>query len=294
MSGAETGWDRYRRLFPVTKKYLFLNHAAVSATSIPVVQAMTAFWGERTIQAGLNYPGWMEQVEHARKLCAELIGCFPDEIAFTSNTSHGLSAIAAGLQWKPGDAVLVSSPDFPSMQYAWQPLQKKGVRIVPVKRRQGGHFGVREVEQALVPGTRLLAVSSVDFATGFHVDLKSLGEFCRRKSMLFCVDAIQSLGVLDMDMKAHGIHFLASGGHKWLMGPMGMGVLCVDRSVADLVDPVLVGWKSVINETDFTFHYELKKDARKFEPGTQNLSGILGLGAAVQLLLEIGMRRIEK
>ncbi|NIR33419.1 MAG: aminotransferase class V-fold PLP-dependent enzyme [Desulfuromonadales bacterium] len=137
-------------------------------------------------------------------------------------------------------------------------------------------------------------VSSVDYATGFAVDMAALGALCREKGLVFGVDAIQGLGVLPLDVKACGVHFLAAGGHKWLMGPMGTGLFYLDRQVNDLFAPPLVGWRSVDDEEDFALHFRLKEDARRFENGTLNMAGIYGLGAALDLLLEVGVERIRR
>ncbi|UCF56466.1 MAG: aminotransferase class V-fold PLP-dependent enzyme, partial [Deltaproteobacteria bacterium] len=200
----------------------------------------------------------MKRIREVRHLFAELIHGDPSEIAFVGNTSEGLSAIAAGLEWKKSDGVLVPKPDFPSNIYPWVNLERQGVRVHFFQRRDGW-FGVEEVDKALGPGTRLLSVSSVDFATGFLCDLEALGDFCRRKGLLFCVDAIQSLGLIPIDVKRYGIHFLASGGHKWLLSAMGCGVLFVSRDVDNLVHPERVGWKSVVQEEEFfRLQFDLK------------------------------------
>lgn len=141
----------------------------------------------------------------------------------------------------------------------------------------------------------MVVVSSVDFLTGFYCDLESIGDFCKQNGLLFCVDAIQSLGVVPLDVKRSGIHFLAAGGQKWLLGPMGCGGLFVDREVVGLLDPVVVGWRSVTREEDFfDIHFELKPGAARFEPGTPNVVGIYALGAAIKLLLEVGIGAIHE
>lgn len=284
--------ENYRSQFPITKEYTFLNHAAVAPTSSRVVQAMEAFFQEYSRRGISCYPKWMKKIADARSLFARLINAESDEIAFIGNTSDGLSTVAAGIDWKPGDVVLATLPDFPANIYPWMNLERLGVRVRFIERKEG-RFGLREVEQALEPRARLLAVSWVDFATGFRCDLEALGDFCRRKGMLFCVDAIQGLGVFPIDVKRCGIHFLASGGHKWLMSTMGIGGLYVSREVTASVHPVRVGWKSVKNEEDFfNIELDLKPDALRFETGTQNLAGITALGAALELLLEVGVERI--
>jgi len=284
-------FHRYRSEFPITERYTFLNHAAISPPSTRVLNTVESLFREFSYCGIDYYPKWMKRIGEVRHLFAELIHGDPSEIAFVGNTSEGLSAIAAGLEWKKSDGVLVPKPDFPSNIYPWVNLERQGVRVHFFERRDGW-FGVEEVDKALGPGTRLLSVSSVDFATGFLCDLEALGDFCRRKGLLFCVDAIQSLGLIPIDVKRYGIHFLASGGHKWLLSAMGCGVLFVSRDVDNLVHPERVGWKSVVQEEEFfRLQFDLKPDALRFEPGTMNVAGIYSLGAALELLIEVGVEK---
>jgi selenocysteine lyase/cysteine desulfurase len=294
MHGDVMDFAACRHQFPVTREFTFLNHAAVAAPPQPVVDAVASFLAECAARGSLDYGRWQVRLTRVRRQAAELIGAAAEEIAFVPNTSTGLATVAEGLNWRPGEAVLVAVPDFPTNVYPWQHLERKGVAVRFIERDAGGRLGAEAVAKALVPGARLLAVSSVDYVTGFAADLPALGEFCRRQGLLFCVDAIQSLGVLPLDVKACGIHLLAAGGHKWLLGPMGSGLLFVDRGVADRFEPPLVGWKSVVDEENFEPHFDLKQDAGKFEPGTLNLPGIFGLGAALELLHSVGVADIRQ
>jgi selenocysteine lyase/cysteine desulfurase len=286
-------FDDYRSLFPVTEKNIFINHAAASPVSLRVFNAVTGFYSECVEQASRNYSSWMKRVEKTRSRVAHLINAETNEIAFTGNTSDGISAIAWGFKWKRNDAVIVAAPDFPSNIYPWMHLEQRGVDVHFFQRWEN-HFGVKEVEEALKPNTKMLAVSSVDYASGFAANIEELGYFCKKKGILLCLDVIQSLGVIPIDVKKSGVHFLASGGHKWLIGPMGIGILFIDKNVDNLVIPVRTGWKSVINEEDFDIDFTLKPDALRFETGTMNLAGIFGLDAAIALLQEVGVSAIYK
>ena len=239
-----------------------------------------------------GYPLWIDRVASVRRQAATFIGAAPEEIAFVPNTSSGLSLVAEALPWQPGEAVLVPTPDFPANVYPWWHLSRRGVRIIEVPRRDG-RLEVADLARTRHPGARVLALSSVDFATGFAADLPAIGAFCLEHGLLLIVDAIQSLGVLPLDVKRCGIHALAAGAHKWLCGPQGIGVLYVDCGLLPRLTPPLVGWKSVTTEEDFTLHFDLRHDAAGFEPGTLNVAGIAGLGAALELLAEIGSARVQ-
>jgi len=286
--------SEYRSEFPITRNFSFFNNAATSATPLRVAKAVSDLMLQISHEGSLHYPEWVKTVERTRSLFARLINADPSEICFITNTSEGLSTVAGGISWKPGDKIVAAVPDFPSNVYPWMNLAHRGVETCFVQRNEG-RFDIRDVKASLRPGTRLVAVSSTDFITGFRCDLEELGNFCRQEGILFCVDAIQDLGAAPIDVKSCGVSFLASGGHKWLLSTMGTGALYISKEANDLVHPIRVGWKSVENEEDF-YHLELKfkADARRFEPGTLNLAGITALGTALEMLLEIGIDRIFK
>jgi len=281
-----------RTLFPALDQQTFLNHAGIAPCSTRVIAAMRTVLTEQANLGSAGYPLWIDRVAAVRRQAAAFIGAAAEEIAFVPNTSTGLSLVAEALPWQPGEAVLVPTPDFPANVYPWWHLHRHGVRIIDVPRRDG-RLEVADLARAHHPDARVLTLSSVDFATGFAADLPAIGAFCREHGLLLIVDAIQSLGVLPLDVKRCGIHALASGAHKWLCGPQGIGVLYVDRDLLPRLTPPLVGWKSVTAEEDFTLHFDLRQDAAGFEPGTLNLAGIAGLGAALELLADIGSARVQ-
>jgi selenocysteine lyase/cysteine desulfurase len=281
-----------RALFPALDEQIYLNHAGIAPCSTRVVAAMRTVLAEQTSLGSSGYRLWTERVAAVRRQAAAFIGAADDEVAFIPNTSTGLSLVAEALPWQPGEAVLVPTPDFPANVYPWWHLARRGVRVIDIPRR-AGRIEVADIARALVPEARVLALSSVDFATGFAADLPAIGAFCREHALLLVVDAIQSLGVLPLDVRRCGIHALAGGAHKWLCGPQGIGLLFVERELLPRLTPPLAGWKSVTDEEDFALHFTLRGDAAGFEPGTLNMAGIAGLGAALELLTEVGGARIR-
>jgi len=285
----------FREQFPIVKKYTYLNHAAISAPSIKVNNAVKKI-NDNFCNCAIDcYYQWMEQIEHVRKLYAGLINAHAEEIAFVGNTSEGLSSIAQSLTWKENDVVLLPVSEFPANIYPWLNLEKKGVKVKYIQQRDNGRFDIEDVEKALTPKVKLLAVSSVNFLSGFYCNLQAFGEFCRKKGILFCVDAIQSIGVIPMDVKKFGIHFLAAGAYKWMLGCMGTGAIYVSSEIREAVCPAIVGWKSVVNDDDFfEINFNIKPNALGFEPGAMNISGIYALGAAIELINEAGVENIKK
>ena len=285
--------ERYRREFPVTKNHVYLDHAGIAPVSLRVKTAIETFLAEAAEGAAFHYPRWAQRIVEVRKLCAQLVNSGADEMAFIRSTSHGLSLVSEGLDWQSGDHVLFPEMDFPSNIFPWINLKSRGVEARAIPSR-GGKVLIEDIERLMGPRTRLIAISSAQFSNGFRTDLKRLGALCRRKGVLLCVDAIQSLGIIPMDVREFNIDFLAADAHKWLLGPEGIGIFFCRRELAQNMRPPLVGWKSVQNEFNFDHPVlRLKNDAQRFEEGSQNLMGIFGLGAAIELLLEAGIPNIE-
>ncbi|MFW5837038.1 MAG: aminotransferase class V-fold PLP-dependent enzyme [Desulfovibrionaceae bacterium] len=280
--------------FPITQDSIFFNNAAVSPLPLRTERTVCDLARRRALAASADFPQWMQEVEEARRLCARLTGAaVASEIAFTANTSHSLSFAAAGLGLGPGDAVAVTRPDFPSVVYPWLGLRDQGVEVRFIER-QHGRFSVDDAQRILDDSVRLLCVSSVDWVSGFMADLPALGALCRERGVLFCVDAIQSLGAIPLDVEVMRIDLLAAGSHKWLLSPMGVGVLYVSQRVRERVQPRVLGWRSVENAEDFGLDFQIKNDARAFEAGTLNLAGILGLKTSLDMMLGLGLPAIQQ
>ena len=286
-------FEIYRDEFPVTKDYVYLDHAGVAPVSLRVKRAVEKFLSEATESGMFNYKQWMDRVEEVRRSCAILTGAEPEEIAFVKNTSQGISIVAEGLDWKEGDNLLICEKDFPSNIYPWLNLKRKGVeiRVVP---SQNERILLEDIELLIDSRTKLLTVSSVNFSSGFKIDLEVVGRLCKGKGILFFVDAIQSLGVIPMDVNEFKIDFLAADGHKWLLSPEGTGIFYCRKELALRINPPLIGWKSIINESDYDHvDFRLKTNALRFEEGSLNVMGIYALGAAIDLLVEVGIDRIQ-
>jgi selenocysteine lyase/cysteine desulfurase len=289
----ETALESYRNEFPVTQKFIYLDHAGVAPMPLRVKNAITRFLGESAEDGAFSYPAWLKRLDDVRRSCSRLINAEPDEIAFVKSTSHGLSIVAEGLDWRPGDNVLVYEREFPSNLYPWLNLQRKEVEVKFIPSR-GGRVLIDDIERLIDSKTRLLAISAVQFSNGFRIDLDRAGELCKQKNILFCIDAIQSLGLIPMDVRKASVDFLSADAHKWLLGPQGIGIFYCRRGLAERLAPPLVGWKSVQNEFAFDRpDFSLKTSALRFEEGSLNLLGIFGLGAAVELLTEVGISNIE-
>src|SRR5690349_6201220 len=230
-------WQKYRDEFPVTKRIVYLNHAAVAPLCRPAAEAMKGLADDAMLYGSLHYDRWMATYDGIRKAAARLIGAQDSEIAIVKNTSEGIATIATGIAWRPGDRVVAFDEEFPANYYPWKRLEARGVRMeclpatAPLER----------IEQA-ARGARLLAISFVQYLSGYRADLVSIGEICQRHGCLFLVDAIQGLGAFPLDVERMHIDALAADGHKWLLGPEGCGLLYVRRDRQDEIEPSEFGW----------------------------------------------------
>ncbi len=282
-----------RRDFPITEACVFLDHAAAGPISRPVRDAMVKVADDHLHRAMLALPAQNERIAQVRALAGRLAGVPPERIAFIDNTSHGLSLAANGYPWAPGDNLVLPANDFPSNVYPWLNLEARGVEVRRIEPR-AAPIGPAELAAAMDGRTRILAISSVQFSTGARNDIAGLAALCRARDCLLVVDGTQSVGALALDAGSLGVDLLAVSAHKWMMGPFGIGFAALsERAFARLRPPVL-GWLSV--EDPFGFHYrlDLLPDARRFEPGTENSAGILGLGGTLGLIHRYGIDAIER
>ncbi len=289
---------RFRSEMPVTGRYVYLNHASIGP--LPRRSAERAATLARTISetGDRRWPERNDEVERVRGLAARLIGArAPREVAFVENTSTGLSAVAEGIDWRPGDNVVGAEGEFPSNAYPWMNVRVPGggeveYRLAP---ERAGRIDPEDLLARIDGRTRLLALSWVQYSTGFRSDLQRLGAACRERGVLFVVDAIQGLGALALDVEASGIDILAAATHKWMLGPEGVGLLYISDRVIDRLRPTRAGWRSTRTPYEWA-HLDLTfaEGAKRFESGTLNGLGIVTLGASLEILLEAGTAAIER
>lgn len=288
------GSPNHRDQFPVTRRLAFLNHAAVGPLCRAAAVRIARFAAEMAEGGSLASADLWREVETVRDRAARWLHCRSADIAFVPSTSAGLALVAEGFPWKSGDNVVSVDGEYPSNVYPWMHLADRGVELRRAAVRPDGGFRAADVEGLMDGRTRLLSVSHVQFASGFRCDLAALGNLCRRRSIDFCVDAIQSLGVFEMDVEGMGIDYLAADGHKWLFGPEGSAILFVRPEKLEKIRPTSIGWKSVVGANDYsTIDFRLRPDAGRFEPGSFNVVGILGLGASLEYLESVGRSTIE-
>lgn len=288
-------WSAFRSHFPVTRQWAFFDHAAVAPISDVAVAAL-AEHGKLLAEHGIAaIRDWVPRVAHVRSQAAKLINApSVDDVFFVPNTTAGIGIVAEGFPWKPGDNVVLPAEEYPANQYPWLNLASRGVEVRRVSSR-GSRIAIDDIRAAMDGRTRVLAISFVEFASGFRNDLDSLGELCREKDVFFFVDAIQGLGVFPLNVQRTPIDALAADGHKWLLGPEGAGIGYVKREWIERLHPIGVGAHSVVKPFAYsTIEFTLKPHAGRYEGGALNVPGILAFGASLDLLLDAGIVNVER
>jgi selenocysteine lyase/cysteine desulfurase len=278
---------------PYLQKGIYLDNASVSPLSRRVRWASENY--DAIIFEQLRDAKALTEQEfnRGRQLAARLVGCAPEDIAYVQNTSHGLSLVALGVDWRAGDNLVICAEEFPSNYLCWIQLAASGVEIRLISS-SNGRLDPAQFE-ALVDGrTRVVAVSHVQFQTGFRVDLTAVAEICRKRGTLLVVDGTQSIGAIGLDVASVGIDVLVLSAHKWLMGPRGIGFAAFSsRAMAD-IKPKIIGWQSVRDPFEFRRTLEFHTNARRFESGTLNGCGIFGLSERLAEIDELGIDWIEQ
>jgi len=280
--------------FPLDDNLIYLNHAAVGVWPRRTRDVVVAFADENMRRGAADYPEWMKIERELRGRLKRLLGADSvDDIALSKNTSEALSLIAYGLDWMSGDNVVSSNQEFPSNRIVWESLHSQGVAL-----RQAD-ISLDDPEAAMMnlcdERTRLLSISSVQYGTGLRMDLNRLGRFCRDNGILFCVDAIQSLGALQFDVEACQADFVVADGHKWMLGPEGLAVFYSRAEARNLLKLQQYGWHMVERAGDFdAMEWRPASSARRFEPGSPNMLGIYALNASLSLFEDVGMDKVEE
>lgn len=280
--------------FPLTDELTYLNHAAVAPWPKRTAAAVVNFAEQNSRYGSHFYLDWLKKETEIRGQLQTLINApSADDIALVKNTSEALSFVAYGLPWQEGDNIVSSNEEFPSNRLPWQTLADQGVEF-----RQADLASADTPEEALFAlvdkQTRLLTISSIQFASGLRMDLARIGEFCKQRGILFCVDAIQSVGAVQFDVQACRADFVMADGHKWMFGPEGLGVFYTSPEARDRLKLIQYGWHMMKDTHQYENKpWEIEPSARRFECGSPNMIGIHALSASLSLLLEIGMQVVE-
>lgn len=285
----------FQKEFPLDPELCYLNHAAVAPWPARTAQAVSAFAQQNMTQGARAYPEWLKtETELRQRLQAMINAPHWRDIALLKSTSEALSFVAQGLEWNPGDQIVITSDEFPSNRIVWEALTKHGVKVVEANLH-GDDSPEEAILDATTPTTKLVSVSSVQYASGIRLNLEHLGRELNRRGILFCVDAIQSIGAHQFDAQRIGADFVMADGHKWMLGPEGLALFYVKPGLRNRLELLEYGWHMVQNRGNYDLkHWYPAEDATRFECGSPNMLGIHALNASLSLLLEVGMEQVEK
>jgi len=281
--------------FELESGLIYLNHAGVAPWPRRTREAVIHFATENSRRGATDYPTWLRVEQRLRSNLQRILNAPScDDIALVKNTSEAISMVAYGLDWQECDNIVTSNEEFPSNRIPWESLRDRGVEL-----RQADLTSAGTPEEALFAlvdrHTRLITISSVQYASGRRMDLERIGEFCHNRDILLCVDAIQSVGALQANVQAWQADFVMADGHKWLLGPEGLGFFYTTPRSRDLLRLTQYGWHMVEHAGDYDrLEWQIARSSRRFECGSPNMLGIYGLEASTSLLLEIGMAKVER
>ena len=281
--------------FNLDDKLIYVNHAAVTPWPVKTVEAVKAFADENGKLGSRHYMQWVNTETELRQRLATLIHAHStDEIALLKNTSEGLSVIAYGLDWQVGDNIVISDEEFPSNRIVWESLKSQGVEVRYASLK--GADPEQNLMDLVDANTRLLSISSVQYASGIRIKLEPLGRYCKQHDVLFCVDAIQHIGALEFDVQAVQADFVVADGHKWMLGPEGLALFYCRQALIDTLKLNQYGWHMVENHLDFDAmdQWQPASSARRFECGSPNMMASHALNASMGVLLEVGMDKIQQ
>jgi selenocysteine lyase/cysteine desulfurase len=288
-SASEIDWSGFREQMPVAKKWAYFDHACVAPIPQVAADAIAKWAHESLLEGDVVWKRWESQHENLRHLTAQVINAAPQEIALVPNTTFGINLVADGFPWVAGDNVVLPAHEFPSNVYPWMALAERGVelRIVDL---DGHAVTPQRIADACDDRTRIVSSSWIGYASGYRIDPAEIAQVAHDHDALFFLDAIQGLGVHALDVQAAGVDFLAADGHKWLLGPEGAGVFYCRRDLLEMLRPMNVGWNSVKQGNDFSrVDLDVRDSANRYEGGTQNMVGFIGLNASLQLLMDFGL-----
>lgn len=278
--------------FPQIDGLRYLNHAAVAPWPRRATEAVAAFAQQNMTLGARDYPQWLAVETRLRARLTRMLNAPTSaDIALVKNTSEALSFVAFGLDWKPGDQIVISDEEFPSNRVVWEALEPKGVEVIQVSLKGDDPEGA--LLAACGPKVRLMAISAVQYASGLRLDLRRLGEGCEERGVLLCIDAIQQLGAMPFDVQQYRCAFAMADGHKWLLGPEGLGVFYCRSDLRPTLKLHEYGWHMLEHAGDYDrTDWQPARSARRFECGSPNLLGAMALEASLSLLEEVGMTEV--
>jgi len=286
--------ENIRALFPhLDTNQIYFNHAAIGPWNKLILSRLEEYKNLRIGNMINPHPYFVEKSKSAKEKLTKLIGGTSDRIAWIDNVSNGISLLVNSLDWENGDEVILNDIEFPANVYPFLNLKRKGVDVKFAKSRNGV-VDIEDIEPLITERTKMISISYVQFLSGYHAKIDEIGNLCKSKGIIFCVDSIQATGALAIDVVKSKIDFLIGGTQKWLMTSQGLSYLYITQDLQDRIQQENIGWTSVKNEDEFlSYNLELKDTAERFQNGTLNSLGVCLFDASLDLFLDVGISEIE-
>lgn len=286
--------EKIRSLFPhLDTDQIYFNHAAIGPWSKLILDRLNEYASQRSGLMVENFPFFLEKNSGAKSKLGKLLNAEPERLAWIDNVSNGLNILANGIEWKAGDRIILNDIEFPSNIYPFMNLTRLGVEIDVIKSRNG-IVDIEDIEKVISPKTRLVSISLVQFLSGYRANIDGIGSFCKSKGIVFCVDAIQAAGVVEIDVKKSQIDFLCGGTQKWLMSSQGLSYIYLTEELQKQITQKNVGWTSVNDAWNLLdYKLSLKSSAESFQNGTINVLGVCLFDASLEIFLGYGMSNVE-
>lgn len=287
--------EEIRKLFPYLQNgAIYFNHAAIGALPVPVVERINQHLIERNRGEIANFETMMKYNTSGKAKIARLLNAKPERISWCENVSHAISILAQGLDWKHGDRIILNDIEFPSNVYPFMVLKEQGVEIDFAKSRNG-IVDIEDIEKLITPRTKLISISMVQFMTGYRADVNAIGELCRKRGIIFCVDAIQAAGNVQIDTVKMNVDFLAGGTHKWLLGMQALGYFYITEELQSRIKNKIVGWTSVVDPWNLTdYNLTFVESADRYQTGTFNDIGMAAIDASLDIFFNYGLENVER
>ena len=289
-------WNPIYTAFPVNQEMIWLNNCGTTPAGTHIVTALSRFMaGYARKGIFTETAGFTEVRSNIKNILSRLLNSLPEELALIHNTAEGMNFISHGLRLSAGDEVILLQNEYPSNIYPWRHLEKKGVKLITAPMERSPDAFLKELKRLITVKTRAISVSAVHWCTGMPLPLEQAGKLCKENNIDFVVDGAQGVGMQPVDVRSANIDYMAFSGWKWLMGPLGLGVLFVSQKKLNHLDPVFIGTASVINDKEyFPYKSELKPSADRFTISTANFNDWVYFEAAVEFLQKLGFQTVRE
>lgn len=287
--------EEIRKLFPYIKTgQIYFNHASVGALPVPVVERINKHLAVRSEGEISNFETMMHYSASGKEKIARLLNAKPERVSWCENVSHAISILAQGLEWKPGDRIILNDIEFPSNVYPFMVLKEQGVEI-DFAKSHNGIVDIEDIEKLITPRTKLISISMVQFVSGYRADVGAIGALCKSKGIIYCVDIIQAAGNVRIDVEKMHADFVAGGTHKWLLGMQGLGYFYLTEELQSKIKMKIVGWTSVVDAWNmFDYNLTYLESADRYQTGTYNDIGMAAIDASLDIFFGYGMENVEK